>query len=330
MRQGAPPTGPRLPHAPELSRAAPMSRNAALLGFGLDLARALGIAIGIVVASFFLIRVVPGDVVDVLGIQGDMTYQQQSKLREELGLTYSWLEQFRIWLGMMAQGDFGVSSRFTVPVMDLIRTALPPTIKLGLMGMAIGLVLGLSLPVLAILYPRSPFPFLVNFITIWSITMPTFAIGIAAVIVFAVWLGWIPAIGNFLVPAIILGLDIAGTLAKMFHEDLKALQTAEFVRTARAKGLSDVRIVLSHIVPNALAVALALMGLIFAGVLSGTITLEVVFGLPGIGSLTLGAMKGRDYPTVQAVVIWLGLVVVAANLLTDTVRRLIDPRLRRS
>ena len=306
-----------------------MIRRAALLGIGLDIARAAGIALGIVVASFFLIRIVPGDVVDVLGIQGDMTYQQQSQLREELGLTYSWTEQFRLWAGMMLQGDFGVSSRFTVPVMDLIRTALPPTIKLGLLGMAIGFALGLALPILAMLYPRSPFPFLVNFITIWSITMPTFAVGIAAVIVFAVWLGWIPAIGNVLVPAIILGLDIAGTLAKMFYEDLKALSTAEFIRTARAKGLSDARIVLLHMAPNALAVVLALMGIIFAGVLSGTITMEVVFGLPGIGSLTLGAMQGRDYPTVQAVVIWLGLVVVVANLITDLLQRLIDPRLRR-
>jgi peptide/nickel transport system permease protein len=132
-----------------------------------------------------------------------------------------------------------------------------------------------------------------------------------------------------LVPAIILGLDIGGTLAKMFHEDLKTIQSEEYIRTARAKGLSDARIVMRHMVPNAVAVVLALMGIIFAGVLSGTITLEVVFGLPGIGSLTLGAMQGRDYPTVQAVVIWLGLVVVAANLLTDTLQRLIDPRLRR-
>lgn len=304
-------------------------RKELLYGIALDVGRALAIALGIVVASFFLIRIVPGDVVDVLGIQGDMTYQQQSKLREDLGLTYSWWEQFTLWASMMLQGDFGVSSRFTVPVMDLIQTALPPTLQLGLMGMGFGLVFGLSLPILAVLYPRSPFPFLVNFLTIWSITMPTFAFGIASVIVFAVWLGWIPAIGNLLVPAIILGLDIGGTLAKMFHEDLKTIETAEFVRTARANGLSDTRIVLRHMVPNALAVVLALMGIIFAGVLSGTITLEVVFGLPGIGSLTLGAMQGRDYPTVQAVVIWLGLVVVVANLLTDTLQRLIDPRLRR-
>ena len=305
------------------------ARRAAALGFALDVARALAIALGIVVASFFLIRVVPGDVVDVLGLQGDMTYQQQSKLREELGLSYSWIEQFQIWSAMMLQGDFGISSRFTVSVMDLIVTALPPTIALGALGMAFGLSLGLGLPILAVLYPRSPFPALVGFVTIWSITMPTFAIGIAAVIVFAVWLGWIPAIGNIWVPAMILGMDIAGTLAKMFYEDLKEFHSSEFVRTARAKGLSDMRIVLVHMVPNALAVALALMGIVFAGVLSGTITLEVVFGLPGIGSLTLGAMQGRDYPTVQAVVIWLGLVVVVANLLTDALQRMVDPRLRR-
>src|SRR5690606_30908955 len=153
-------------------------------------------------------------------------------------------------------------------------------------------------------------------------------IGILCVIVFAVWLGWIPAIGNFAVPAIILGLDIAGTLAKMLHEDMRDIQAADFIRTARAKGLSRTQIVLRHILPNALTTVIALIGLILAGVLTGALTMEVVFGRPGLGTLALQAIKGRDYPVVQAIIIWLGFAVVIANFVTDTVQKLVDPRLR--
>jgi peptide/nickel transport system permease protein len=304
------------------------AKQSQLLGFLKDVGRSLCIALGIVIATFFLIRVIPGDVVDVMAIQGDLTYQQQTVLREEIGLDKSWSEQFILWSKMIIRGDFGVSSRFNVPIVDLIATALPVTVKLAFYGIGIGLILGVGLSILAIRFPGGIFKHLVDFITIWSITIPTFSIGITAVVVFAVWLGWIPAVGNLFVPAVILGMDIAGTLAKMLHEDLKEIGDADFVRTAKAKGLSSTKITLMHILPNGVATTLALVGIIFAGALSGTITLEVVFGLPGIGTLSLGAMKGRDYPLVQAVVIWLGLAVIMANLITDALHRLIDPRIK--
>jgi peptide/nickel transport system permease protein len=122
-------------------------------------------------------------------------------------------------------------------------------------------------------------------------------------------------------------MDNAGTIAKMLYEDLKEIGTSEFIRTAKAKGLSRTRITMKHILPNGMASALAIIGILFAGALSGALTMEVVFGLPGIGTLTLGAMKGRDYPLVQAVVIWLGLAVVLANFVTDGLQRMIDPRI---
>lgn len=296
---------------------------------GADIFRSFMIAAGIVVFSFFLIRMIPGDIVDVMGIEGTLTYGQQDAMRESLGLDVGWWQQFTAWLGMVAGGDFGASLRYGTPILDLLRVAMAPTLILGASALAIGLTLGIGLPVLACVFPKPFFVGLVQFITLWSIVVPTFSIGILSVIVFAVWLGWIPAIGNIMVPAIILGMDTAGTLAKMLHEDMVDTARAAFVRTARAKGLSRWRIVLRHILPNALTVVVALFGILLAGALTGAITMEVVFGLPGLGTLTLQAIQGRDYPVVQAVVIWLGLTVVIANLISDLVQRAIDPRIGR-
>lgn len=300
-----------------------------LVPIGADIFRSLMVAAGIVVFSFFLIRMIPGDIVDVMGIEGTLTYGQQDAMRESLGLDVGWWQQFTAWLGMVAGGDFGASLRYGTPILDLLRVAMAPTLILGASALAIGLTLGIGLPVLACVFPRSIFVGLVQVITLWSIVVPTFSIGILSVIVFAVWLGWIPAIGNIMVPAIILGMDTAGTLAKMLHEDMVDTERAAFVRTARAKGLSRWRIVLRHILPNALTVVVALFGILLAGALTGAITMEVVFGLPGLGTLTLQAIQGRDYPVVQAVVIWLGLTVVIANLISDLVQRALDPRIGR-
>lgn len=295
---------------------------------GLDLLRALGVAVGIVIFTFFVIRMIPGDVVDVRGIEGSLTYSQQSAMREELGLNKPWLTQFLDWSGMILSGDLGQSARFARPIADLLGAVLPSTLLLGATALAIGIVVGVTVSVLAVLFPRSIFVPVVDFITIWSITVPTFSIGIMSLIVFAVWLGWIPAIGNFLVPALILGLDTAGSIAKALHEDMREVQTSEFVRAARARGVSHARIVLRHILPNALTVTIAIIGLMLAGVFTGAITMEVVFGLPGLGTLTLQAIKGRDYAVVQAIIIWLGVTVIFANFVADTIRKLINPRLR--
>lgn len=295
---------------------------------GLDLLRALGVAVGIVIFTFFIIRMIPGDVVDVRGIEGSLTYSQQSAMREELGLNKPWLTQFLDWSGMILSGDLGQSARFARPIADLLGAVLPSTLLLGATALAIGIVVGVTVSVLAVLFPRSIFVPVVDFITIWSITVPTFSIGIMSLIVFAVWLGWIPAIGNFLVPALILGLDTAGSIAKALHEDMREVQTSEFVRAARARGVSHASIVLRHILPNALTVTIAIIGLMLAGVFTGAITMEVVFGLPGLGTLTLQAIKGRDYAVVQAIIIWLGVTVIFANFVADTIRKLINPRLR--
>jgi peptide/nickel transport system permease protein len=295
---------------------------------GVDLLRAVAVTIGIIVFTFFLIRMIPGDVVDVRGIEGALTYSQQSAMREELGLNKPWLTQFMDWSVMILSGDLGQSARFARPIADLLGAVLPSTLLLGATALLIGVVVGVTVSVLAVLFPRSIFVKIVDIITIWSIAVPTFSIGIVSLIIFAVWLDWIPAIGNFLVPAMILGMDAAGSITKALYEDMREAETAEYVRAAQARGVSRTTIVLRHILPNAFTVTIAIIGLMLAGIFTGAITMEVVFGLPGLGTLTLQAIRGRDYAVVQAIIIWLGVTVIFANFVADLVRKFINPRLR--
>jgi peptide/nickel transport system permease protein len=202
-------------------------------------------------------------------------------------------------------------------------------VKLAGLSLSFGLAIGISVAAAATIWPRSLFEWLVNCINIWSIAFPTFSVGVAGILIFVIWLGWTSHMGNILLPSLILGIDVAGQIVKPLHEDLKESMESNFIRTARAKGLSPMRIVLYHALPNSMTVALALGGIILAGLVNGSITMEVLFGLPGMSSLALSSIQGRDYTVVQAVILYLALTVVVANFITDIFQRLLDPRLRR-
>lgn len=300
-----------------------------MTALALPLLRQALLICGIVVAVFFLIRIVPGDVVDVLALEGDLAEAEIAQIRTELGLDLPMHEQFLRWLARAADGDLGLSLRFERPVVDMIGFAIPGTLALAAKSLAIGLALGVALAALAAIWPRSPFGWLVEAVNIWSIAIPTFCVGLAAILVFSIWLGWMPVLGNMLIPALVIGIDVAGQIVKPLHEELKETASAPFVRAARARGESPARIVLARLLPNAAPVAIALSGLILAGLIGGTLTMEVLFGLPGLGTLALQAIQGRDYPVVQAVILLFAVSIVIVNAATDLCQRLIDPRLRR-
>lgn len=297
----------------------------AVLG-GLSRQALLLAAIGI--AVFLLIRVVPGDVVDSMALEGNLDDEAIAALRAEIGLDAGLAEQFHLWAGRAMRGEFGNSLRFDRPVAELIGTALPTTLLLAALALGVGLALGIGLAAAAVLWPHSPFPLLVEGLNLWSIALPTFCIGLAGILVFSIWLGWMPVMGNWILPVLILGLDNAGQVVKPLHQDLKEAVTAPHIRTARAKGLSPARIVLRHLLPTAMTTVVALSGLILAGMIAGALTMEVLFALPGLGTLAYQAISGRDYPVIQAVVLVFALGVVLVNALADAVQRLLDPRLR--
>lgn len=296
---------------------------------GLGFLRQAMLLAGIAIAVFLLIRIIPGDVVDSMALEGSLDDDAIAALRAELGLDAGTLTQFRIWVSRALIGDFGNSLRFDRPASELILAALPTTLGLAALALAAGLVLGIVMAAAAALWPGSAVPSLVEILNLWSIALPTFCVGLAAILVFSVWLGWLPVIGQWLSPVLILAVDIAGQVAKPLHEDLKEAATASHIRTARAKGLSPARIVLRHLLPNALTTVVALGGLILAGLIGGALTMEVLFGLPGLGTLAYQAISGRDYPVIQAVVLVFAAGVVMVNWATDAIQRSLDPRLRR-
>jgi peptide/nickel transport system permease protein len=299
-----------------------------LLPLATGLLRAVALVAAITLIVFLLIRAVPGDVVDVLAAQGDLTEVQKAAMRADLGLDGSVAEQFLRWLRHAAAGDLGRSVRFGRPVAGMVEQAIPATLTFAAAAFALGLALALLLALGALMAPRSPLPALVEAVNLWSIAVPTFVAGMAAILVFSLWLGWLPVIGNMVAPVVILGIDIAGQLAKPLLEELREARLASHVRAARARGIHPLAVALRHVLPKAVPVLLALSSISLASLIGGTMTMEALFGLPGLGSLVLNAVHGRDYPVLQAVIMVLALGVVLINAAADLARRLTDPRMR--
>jgi peptide/nickel transport system permease protein len=289
--------------------------------------RGLALVVALAVVTFFLIRVMPGDVVDVLAAEGDFDAGAAAALRAELGLDRDAASQFLRWAGRALSGDFGLSLRFERPVIEMIGFAVPGTLDLAARALLLGLLLGLGLALGAVVRPALFGP-LVQAVNVWSVAFPTFCVGLLLILVFAVWLRWVPVLRNAGLASLVLAIDIAGQLAKPLTEELKELVAAAHVRTARAKGLAPLAVALRHMLPAALPVVVALAGLILAGLVAGTLTMEVLFALPGLGTLAMQAIAGRDYPLLQAVVLLFGVLVVLVNVLTDSLQALLDPRLR--
>lgn len=280
----------------------------------------------IVALTFFLCRVMPGDVVDVLGLEGGLSAEQQVDMRRQLGLDKPLVTQFFAWSGQALSGDFGRSLRFDQPVADMLATALPVTLRLAGLSFAFGVGLAILLAVAATAFRSRILDGLIDGVNIWSIAVPTFCAGFAGILLFSIWLAWLPVIGSLVLPVIIIGLDNAGQIVKSLREELKEAVLLPHVRTARAKGLSAWRIAIAHVLPAAAPIMLALSGLALGTLVAGSLTMEVLFGLPGIGSLTLNAIHGRDYPIILAAVTVIAVALVLINMVVDILHRLIDPR----
>ncbi|HCO48792.1 MAG TPA: ABC transporter permease [Spirochaetaceae bacterium] len=299
-----------------------------LEGFLANLIKTIGLLVGIFVLIFFLMRILPGDIVDLMAIDGGLDENMKAELRTELGIDKSLPEQFFIWCRQMLRFDFGKSLRFGKPVTEIIGYSLPVTLRLALISCAVGLGLGMALAFLAVWKKSKFFATLIEAINVWSIAVPTFCAGFMLIFMFVLGMRIMPLSGNFLLPVAVLAVDIAGQVAKPLFEEMKDTLSARFVTIARSKGMDYRRIVIRHVIPNSATVLIALSGLIVAGALGGSITLEVLFNLPGLGQLAFNAVSGRDYPIIQALAIFIASITILVNFVTDSVALLIDPRQR--
>lgn len=316
---------------------------------------------GAVTLVFIVLRVVPGDAVEQ-SVQPTATPEQKAEIRRLLGLDESLLAQYWIYLKGLVRADLGNSFTGSIPVVDLLREALPVTIELSVAAGVVLVVVGLSTGMLAAATSGTWVDGLARTVATVLFSMPWFFLGVALIVVFSVYLGWLPSFGRFppgtsyspttnfvlidavlqnrydllrpwaahlILPAVTVGLTTAGFLMRITRASFVETMSEDFVRTARAKGMGRSMIFWSEIFRNASLPIVTILGLQVAGLLGGAVVTEAVFSYPGVGRLMVSTITTRDYPVVQGAALVIALTYVLINVLTDASYALLDPRLRR-
>jgi peptide/nickel transport system permease protein len=294
----------------------------------------------VTVIIFGLQQLLPGDAASVLAGENQdpevIAYlQKKMHLDEPLPMRYAY------WISGVFHGDLGESMRIQQPVLDLIKEKLPVTLQLAGMAMVIALLIGIPAGIVSAVGKDSAWDYLANVIALWGLSTPNFWLGILMILVFSVQLGWLPASGYvspfddlkanlaaMIMPAFVLGNAIAAVLMRHTRSAMLQVLNADYVRTARAKGLTERRVVLKHALRNALTPIITLGALEFGTLLSGAVLTEQVFSIPGFGKLIVDAVFNRDYAVVQGVVLFTSSVYILLNLLADLAYFVVNPRLR--
>lgn len=290
------------------------------------------VVLGVMCMVFFLIHMVPGDPVDMmLGESARAT--DREALRVALGLDQPLLVQMQKYFTNLFQFDLGTSLHSRRPISEIILERLPATLELAVAALGVAVLIAFPLGVIAAvrkdtLWDRGAMSF-----SLIGVSIPNFWMGPVLILVFSLWLGWFPVsgrdgIGSLVLPAITLGTALAAVLSRMVRSTLLEVLSEDYIRTARAKGLSETSVVLKHGLRNALLPIITLLGLQLGVLLGGAVITETVFSWPGIGKLTIDSIMKRDYPVVQACVLLISLAYVVVNVVTDLVYAWVDPRIR--
>ena len=289
---------------------------------------------------FFLLRLVPGDPVSVM-LGGEYDPEAAEQLRQNLGLDEPLYVQYVTWMGNVMQGDLGRSIATREPVTRSIGRAVPKTLSIAGLGFVIGVAIALPMGTLAALKRGSIFDYVASISTFAGISLPTFWFGIVFILIFAVKLNWLPSVGyvspsdglwpwlkHILLPGLAAGVGEAAILMRFVRSGLLEVMGSDYIRTARAKGLNERRVILGHAMRTALIPVVTVAGLSLAGLLGGLVITETVFSISGVGRLLTSAIFNNDYPVVQGVILLITLVFVLANLTVDLVYTILDPRIR--
>ena len=287
---------------------------------------------GVLLLTFLLIHLVPGDPVEVM-LGESVTQANRETLRAELGLNQPLIQQFGTYLAKLSQGDFGVSIHTKTPIIDLIKTRYPATLKLAFCALLIGLSIGIPLGIYAALKAGGWQDIIVTIVSVRLSAMPAFWLGPMLMLIFAVWLGWLPVSGMesnaaIILPAMTLGFGLSAILTRMTRTSLLEVLNDDYIRTARAKGLTESTVILRHALRAALLPIITIVGLQMGSLLAGAVITETIFSWDGIGRLLVESIEKRDYPVTQACVLLVALSYVLVNVFTDTLYRLADPRVK--
>ncbi|MBA2758167.1 MAG: ABC transporter permease [Chloroflexia bacterium] len=284
--------------------------------------------------TFIVMQLAPGDPIRLLVGEAYVTPEQLDLIRAKWGLDDPWYVQYWTWISNLARGDLGTSIiRQGVPISEMVSEAASMTIRLNIMSFSIALCIAIPVGVFAAIRRYSWFDYGSMLGSTLGVAVPNYWIGLMAIVIFSVQLGWLPPYGAdswraYILPVFVLAIEEMAALARLTRGATIEVMSQDFVTTSRAKGLMERAVIFRHIVRNALLPVITIIGYRVAFILSGTIVVETVFAWPGLGRLFYNSIQSHDFQVVQAIVILLTVIVVVVNILTDLTYAIIDPRVR--
>lgn len=291
------------------------------------------VVLGVATLVFLMLHLLPGDPVTALLGQQGLSKEQINLVRERLGLNDPLLTQYLKYVANVAQGNLGQSIQGGQSVSELIAKQFPYTLELALAGMTMAIGLGLTFGALAGIYRNSWFDNLVMLISVGGVSLPGFWVGLIMIMFFSVQLGWLPSGGvgewkHLVMPALAIGLAEMAVIARMTRSNLIEVLNQDYIRTARAKGVSEFRVILRHALKNSLIPTVTIMGVQIGRLVGGAVVMETVFARPGIGKLLVYSILNKDMPTAQGCVLVTALIYVLSNILVDISYAYLDPRVK--
>jgi peptide/nickel transport system permease protein len=296
--------------------------------------------LGVITLVFIVMRLVPGTIVDQILSNGDSSEEVQRSLREFFGLDRPVYIQYLSYLGSLLTGDLGVSWRARFPATDMILYALPVTLQLAFMSAIVSMTVGIGFGILSAAREGTFLDHVIRVVSLFSLSMPVFWQATMLILVLSLTVRWAPLgyidpftdlwgnLSLMALPALCLGTSASASVMRMTRSCLLDVLRQDYVRTAQAKGLRERTVLLRHAVKNAMIPVVTILGLQVGSLLGGSVVVESVFGLPGIGLLILNAIGMRDYPIVQGAVIFTAVMFMATNLIVDVLYGYLDPRIR--
>ena len=297
--------------------------------------------VGVSIAIFLMVRLLPGDVIDVmLGADTQATPEVREQARKQLGLDGSYAEQYWRWASGAVQGDLGDSVRNAEPVSSILRDAAPITLELVFLGLLIAVVVGVPLGVVSAVRRDGSSDFVARVAGLVGVSIPSFWLATLLLLFTSRAFGWVPPLtyvspfddlsanlSQFILPALSISVFTMAIVMRMVRATMLEVLSQDYVRTARAKGVPRRRIVFRHALRNALIPVVTVVGFEVGVLMSGAAIVEIIFGLPGIGNLLLQAIFSRDYPLIQATTMLIAVIFIGFNLLVDLVYGFLDPRI---
>lgn len=291
------------------------------------------VLLGVSFIVFALMHLTPGNPAEVMLSEFGASADDLARLQDQLGLDRPWPLQYRDFLINGVQGDLGRSLFTRRPVTEQIQSALPSTMALTGVAIAIALAAGIPLGILSALRHRSWIDSLSMMLSLLGVAMPVFWVALLLILVFSINLRWLPATGDtgwqsMILPATALGLGSAGLIARLVRSSMLEVLRAEYITTSRAKGLREGAVILGHALRNALIPLITIVGLQIGNLLSGAVVIETIFARQGLGSMLIKGIMQKDFPLVQGMILFIAVAYIAINIVIDVLYGVVDPRIR--